>query len=295
MSIQESAEAINIMAMRASWDDESFIDPGPLSDEALNKCAGSLEDATIPYDGEFEEESFLKFIESMSDGAISKTKFDASILGLVQTYWYTICSVNGEECTRDSGADIEAIKTYRFAGDIGGYSLEEPMQYDSGTLVYRICKRVSLYLHMHGYVSDAPSPSPITNSPISAPKPPSTLSERPAFAPDKKSVPTRSPVTSAPSPQPTKKSVPTLSPVTSAPSPQPSKKCNVPALMYPIRYKTSCVEETVAHMTEEAILAALWFLEKEEISIQTLVVPKGEICFTNLYFVSFIIYFDLSC
>ncbi len=39
---QESAEAINIMAMRASWDNESFIDPGPLTDEALNKCVGSL-------------------------------------------------------------------------------------------------------------------------------------------------------------------------------------------------------------------------------------------------------------
>ncbi len=163
---------------------------------------------------------------------------------LMQLYWEVVCSVQEGDC------DVETRVLY---SDVAtGVT-------DDGTpLIDFLCTSVDEFCLLR-----SPSVSP-TASPTLTYSPTKVASS----SPSKNKSPSASPTVSA---------VPTVQPsLSTQPSSQPTTICTIPALMYPIDYSTNCIDDTVAHMTHDAVFAALWFLENDDIEVDTSVVPKGK-------------------
>jgi len=135
---------------------EGDSDANPLTQYEYDKCVEDLQQATDNYNGIFEIPAFLEFVDYQSNGLIVKSQFDMSILGLVQVYWFTVCTVNSDTCDEDSFR-VTFQEIMEFEGEDDGVYL-----------IYKLCKRVDLYLG-NNLVSPTSQPSEEPSANANAP------------------------------------------------------------------------------------------------------------------------------
>ncbi len=212
----------------------------------------------------FNKDVYHLFLKEKCSDLVGETNLANLPVELMQLYWEVVCSVQVGVC------DVDTQVLY---SDVAIGVTE------NGTpLTDFLCLSVDEFC-MARSPSASPTVSPtLSSSPTVAASshPTSTLSKSPTLAPSP--APTPKPTKdSSPSTSPTISVVPTVHPsLSTQPSSQPTMICTIPAFMYPIDYSTDCIEDTVDIMTKEAMFAALWYLETEDIEVDTSVVPKGK-------------------